>query len=914
MQKPKLPIDEAQRLRALQALEILDTPPEERYDRLTRIAQQLFKTSIALVSLVDAERQWFKSRQGLDAIQTLRDISFCGHAILEDRIFYIPDAKTDPRFADNPLVVEAPYIRLYAGAPLSTVDGYRVGTFCIIDDQPRCLSAEELQALRDLADCVEMELQQARIHQAANTLRSWEQYLHTVLNAMVDGVVTIDERGIIQSFNRAAEGIFGYAAPEVIGKSVNILIPEPDHIQHNGYLERYQATGEPHIIGMSREVVGRRQDGSTFPMDLAVGTATLEGAPLFTGVVRDLSERQQAKRQLDETNRLRQAILDSANVCIISTDTEGVIQIFNKAAQRMLGYTEEEVVGKATLALMHDPDEVAARARALSKELECVIEPGFEVFAAKSRQDQADENEWTYIRKDGSRFSVLLGITALRDPDGTITGFLGISNDITERKKMERMKSEFVSTVSHELRTPLTSIRGALGLVLGKASSDLTPKARQLLETANRNSERLTLLINDILDLEKIESGHLRFTLKPLDLTALARQALQANEGYAQQHAVHLRLRAEAPQAPIRGDEHRLLQVFANLLSNAIKYSPEGGKVVVSIQPSGNTHFRISVQDRGRGIPAAFRDQIFQRFAQADSSDTREKGGTGLGLSITKAIIERHDGCIGYDSQEGAGTEFFFELPAWREAIETAHSEPGQARVLICEDNPDVASILTALLEQEGLACDIAPTTATAQSLLAKIPYRALLLDLTLPDSDGLALIHQLRADEKTREVPIIVISGRAEEGRSTWSGDALAVVDWLRKPVDSAQLSQALRQALRQGRFPRILHIEDDPDIIQITQALTEEAAEYVFATSLREARQWLHTERFDLVILDITLPDGSGLSLLDEISSDCQVMLFSGLESNTELSQQIAAILVKSKTSNERFLATIKQLIHAR
>ncbi len=914
MQKPDFPADEAQRVQALRALEVLDTLPEERYDRLTRIARQMFKTSITLVSLVDAERQWFKSRQGLDATETPRDISFCGHAILENRVFHIPDATEDPRFADNPLVAGAPHIRLYAGAPLSTADGYRVGTLCIIDSQPRRLTTEELQALRDLADCVEMELQQAHIHQATDTLRHWEHYLHTVLNTVIDGVITIDERGIIQSFNRAAERIFGYATPEVIGKNVNMLMPEPYHSEHDGYLARYQATGEARVIGTGREVVGRRKDGSTFPMDLAVGTAMLEDVPLFTGVVRDLSERQQAKQQLDETNRLRQAILDSANVCIISTDTEGVIQIFNKAAQRMLGYTEEEVVGKATPALIHDPGEVAARAKALSKELECLIEPGFEVFVAKSRRGQADENEWIYIRKDGSRFPVLLTVTVLRDPHGAITGFLGIGSDITERKKMERMKSEFVSTVSHELRTPLTSIRGALGLILGKASAGLSPKARQLLETANRNSERLTLLINDILDLEKIESGRLEFTFKPLDLAMLARQALAANEGYAQQHAVRLRLNEEAPHAPVWGDENRLLQVFANLLSNAIKYSPKGGEVVVSVQPVDTASFRVSVKDTGRGIPATFRDQIFGRFAQVDSSDTREKGGTGLGLSITKAIVERHDGRIDYHSREAVGTEFYFELPAWREAIKSPHLDPEWPRVLICEDNSDVASILAALLEQQGLACDIATTAAAAWSLLAKTPYRALLLDLTLPDGDGLMLIRQLREDEAARDMSIIVLSGYAEEGRGAWSGDALTVVDWLRKPVDREQLTQALRQALRRGRFPRILHVEDDPDMIQIARALIEETAEYVFATSLCEARQRIRTEHFDLVILDITLPDGSGLSLLDEIGGDCQVMLFSGLESNSELSQQIAAVLVKSKTSNERLLATIKQLIYSR
>jgi DNA-binding response OmpR family regulator/anti-sigma regulatory factor (Ser/Thr protein kinase) len=468
-----------------------------------------------------------------------------------------------------------------------------------------------------------------------------------------------------------------------------------------------------------------------------------------------------------------------------------------------------------------------------------------------------------------------------------------------------------VSTVSHELRTPLTSIRGALGLVLGKMSDQLPAKALKLLETAERNSERLTLLINDILDLEKIESGRLEFQFRPLDLGALAQQALSANEGYAAQHGVKLRLSECPDKAGVWADEHRLMQVFANLLSNAVKYSPQGGEVELSVREQ-NGHYRVGVRDHGRGIPQAFRERVFQRFAQADSSDTREKGGTGLGLSITRAIVEHHRGRIDYDSEEGVGTEFFFELPAWREVVEADRSDPHRAQVLICEDNPDVAFVLAQLLEQEGWCSDIAATVDAARALLANKPYRALMLDLSLPDGDGLAFVRELREQEHTRELPVIVVSGRAEEGRTAWSGDALAVVDWLQKPVDRERMSRALRQAMRNGHKPRILHVEDEPDVIQVTQALTEEVGEYNYATSLREARRLLGAEQFSLVILDVSLPDGSGLELLDEIKGRCEVMVFSGHEPGGELSRQVAAALTKSRTSNERLLTTIKQIIN--
>ncbi|MEI6416045.1 MAG: PAS domain S-box protein, partial [Pseudomonadota bacterium] len=521
----------------------------------------------------------------------------------------------------------------------------------ILDEQGNIIGASKI--VRDITG-----------HKAAQAaLQASAQLVKSILETVVDGIITIDSQGQVLSFNIAAERLFGYGQVEVIGTNVKCLMPEPYAFEHDDYLARYLQTREARVIGIGREVVGRRKDGSTFPMELAVSEMRQPDQTLFVGIVRDITERKQAESELQTATALRQAILDSANFSIISTDINGLILSFNQAAERLLGYTAREMVGQQTPAIIHVKDEIVARASELSRELGRAIEPGFEAFVAKARlNESADEREWIYVRKDGSRFSVLLSITALRDAQGQIGGFLGIAMDITERKQVERMKSEFVSTVSHELRTPLTSIRGALGLVIGKFASGLPDKARQLLETASRNAERLTLLINDILDLEKIESGRLEFEFKALDLVVVAKQAIVANEGYGQQHEVRLCLAESLERATIRADEHRLSQVFSNLISNAVKYSNRGGTVEVSVRRHED-RFRVSVRDFGRGIPAEFRNRIFQRFAQADSSDTREKGGTGLGLSITKAIVERHDGGIDFASEADAGTEFFFDLP-----------------------------------------------------------------------------------------------------------------------------------------------------------------------------------------------------------------------------------------------------------
>ncbi|MBA4177054.1 MAG: hypothetical protein C0505_10920 [Leptothrix sp. (in: Bacteria)] len=438
----------------------------------------------------------------------------------------------------------------------------------------------------------------------------------------------------------------------------------------------------------------------------------------------------------------------------------------------------------------------------------------------------------------------------------------------------------------------------------------MSDKARKLLETANRNSERLTLLINDILDLEKLESGRPDFEFKPLDLVAVTQQAVAANEGYADQHRVRLRVTGAPVSASIRGDEHRLLQVFANLISNAVKYSPPDGEVEISVHMHDD-RFRVSVKDHGRGIPEAFRSRMFQRFAQADSSDTREKGGTGLGLSITKAIVERHDGSIGYVTEEGVGTEFFFEVPEWREVTSKSRVDDNRPIVLICEDNPDVAAVLAELLAEEGLASDIATTAAAAKRQLALKPYRALLLDLSLPDMEGTALIDELRGQEATVDLPIIVVSGRATEGRAAWAGDALTVLDWLQKPVDRDRLARALQQVLVSQARPRILHVEDDADVIQIIQALFEDIGDYTYAGTLADARAALATQHFDLLLLDLGLPDGQGIELLDLIENRMPVIVFSGEQADTALGQRVSAALTKSRTSNDQILAALRQVM---
>jgi signal transduction histidine kinase/DNA-binding response OmpR family regulator len=523
------------------------------------------------------------------------------------------------------------------------------------------------------------------------------------------------------------------------------------------------------------------------------------------------------------------------------------------------------------------------------------------------------------LHKDGHRVPVDLGISEMRI--GPRRMFIGVVRDISERMEVERLKAGFVSTVSHELRTPLTSISGSLGLLAGGIAGELPPKATRLIDIAKLNSERLVRLINDILDLEKAESGRLEFRLEPHRVKQIVLHAIDLNRAYAQGFGVSIELDPRSDEASVLVDRDRLVQVLTNLLSNAAKFSPSGGAITVQIS-NENDGVCIAVTDQGPGIPEEFQTRIFQKFAQADSSDSRAKGGTGLGLSIAKTIVERLGGSIDFESPAGKGATFKIHLPIRQQPPPLQHAGTGLYAgpvVLICEDDPDVATILAEILRKEGMRAETVATARAARAALDAVKFDVVIVDLHLPDADGLEFISELRSREGTRELPIIVVTARSRGQSDAGMVSTLQLADWLQKPIDPQRLLDAIRTVLSQprDRRARILHVEDDVSLTDLVTELLGHEADVVAANTLADARRYVDDGEYDLVILDITLGDGCGLDILPLLGRNGArppVILYSASEASREISTMVEAALVKSRDSVEELLASVRALAASR
>ncbi|RBW49415.1 hypothetical protein DS878_13595 [Marinobacter sp. F3R11] len=637
---------------------MLDTPPEARFDRLTRMAARGLDVPIAMISLIDRDRQWFKSCVGVDLSETPRSISFCGHAIANKQPLVIEDTWKDERFRDNPLVTGDPGARFYAGIPLYSAGGHALGTLCVIDRLPRTLSQADHQFLRDLADCAEEQIsarelaihyREQELHDKNESLVMLKQLADLVPGGLYqfrlypDGRMSFPftSKGIERSF-----GVTGQQARDDANALLTLVNPEdyPKVLDSISKSARELSTWSGQFRAYAKDGRNHWIEGHSTPQKLE------DGSIIWHGYLEDIDDKKRALVRLQESEQQLRRLFELAPIGIILVDYHSADFIdVNTSMLKSTGYRKDEFL-KLNHHQLLDPSHVSVRSRVLEE----LAKTGY-----------FGPIEQKVIDCKGDSYPAIIHSMLIRDASGHKLLWV-LVEDISERKKVERMKNQFVSTVSHELRTPLTSIAGAIGLLAGGAAGTLPPKAMEMMVIAERNARQLTTLINDLLDIEKLVAGKLNIHVQKQPLKPLLEQAVIINQPYGAQRGITVHLAAGTPLAEIVVDDQRLLQALNNLISNAIKFSPDNGRVDLSARLQSGLEspmVSISVQDSGEGVPETFRNQIFQRFAQADSSNTRSQGGTGLGLAITRELITAMDGEVGFESPPGQGANFWIRLP-----------------------------------------------------------------------------------------------------------------------------------------------------------------------------------------------------------------------------------------------------------
>ena len=784
MEIAPLPQDESARLDALRRYEILDTPPEEAFDSLTRLAAQICGTPIALVSLIDPLRQWFKSKVGVTACETSRDIAFCAHAILQSSIFEVSDTLEDPRFATNPLVTADPFIRFYAGTPLITAAGHALGTLCVIDRVPRQLTADQRQALivlgHQVVSLLELRLRQTLLERsvaAQQQAQLVQAQLGFALDHGIDGAALLDREGRYTYMNQAHAEIYGYEAAELIGQPWTVL---------------YSTEWKTRITE------------EFFPILLQQG---------------------HWRGEVPSKKKLGDDVLVELSLTLLS---------------------QQDIPGNWLLCTCRD---VTAR-----KQAEAKLEQG---------------------TREMERRNLELAEAHNRALEAT------------------QAKSEFLASMSHEIRTPMNAIIGMADLLQDTA---LTGEQLEYVQRFSRAATSLTDLINDILDLTKIETGHLELESVPFNLADLVDKTAELMAVRANAKALEL-VAFVHPDVPlyVMGDPTRLRQVLVNLVGNAIKFT-EQGEVIIRVDPSRDKadpcalHFLVS--DTGIGIPTDKIQTIFDSFTQVDSSTTRKYGGTGLGLNISKRIVELMGSHIEVTSGEGHGSMFAFTLhmaavPGIENTPEHLPISLQGRRILSVDDNDTHRMIVREFLVHLGVRLHEASDGPGTLAALDKAqrqgePYDLVILNFHMRGINGLDLAHAIRALPAFATLPL-VLHASDMRGHSSQRAREAGITSCVHKPISRARLLASLADALSPATSApappvpsppadlRPLHIllaedvEDNRDVV----ALYVKGTPYVLdmAENGAIAVEKFCANTYDLVLMDIQMPVMDGYQATEAI-----------------------------------------------
>jgi PAS domain S-box-containing protein len=878
-----------------------------------------------------------------------------------------------------------------------------------------------------------------------------------IFNSAYFSSIATDEKGVIQIFNVGAERMLGYAAADVVNQVTPADFSDPQEL-----IARAAALSiefdtpimpgfEALVFKASRgiediyELTKIRKDGSRFPAIVSVTSLRDEQDAIigYLLIGTDNTARKQAEEALLKAGALQRAIFNSANFSSIATDASGVIQIFNVGAERMLGYTAAEVMNKITPAEISDPQEVIARARELSFELATAIAPGFEALVFKASRGIEDIYELTYIRKDGSRFPAIVSVTALRDPQENIIGYLLIGTDNTARKQIEadralldqrlrdqqfytrsliesnidalmttdpqgiisdvnqqmialtgrtrdeligapcrnfftdparadaaikrvltenkvsnyeltvraldgvetvvsynaatfhdrdrklkgvfaaardvterqrferalqeknelehasRMKSEFLATMSHELRTPLNAIIGFSEALRDGLVGDISDIQREYIGDIFNSGQHLLSLINDILDLSKVEAGMMTLDLEPVDVSTMLSNSLSIVREKAAARRISVELKTGEELGVPHLDMRKTKQIVYNLLSNAVKFSDDGGRVTVHARrvprsavgtfagawpthafPLADNEYaeflEICVVDGGVGLSRENMLKLFQAFTQIDTSLARKFEGTGLGLAMVKQLAELHGGTVAVASAEGEGACFAAWLPL-RNAAQAASAQPsgfvtqrGERLALVIVRDDRMAGLVGVVLEEEGFTVLRAATAEAALQLAPDHPLSLITLDLDLPHGAGPTFLQRIREIGTLAHVPIVMLAG-PDDSNMALTGGAYAV---LQKPVSRAHLKASLSElglSPAERQTHTILVVDDDPDAVEVIATFLP-APDYavVRAYGGREAITLARRVRPDLILLDLVMPEVNGFDVVEALQRD--------------------------------------------